>query len=78
MNDFITVRMRLKQNTIEKVKTVSRVLNTDSRADAVRASIDIADLVTEELDRGSQIIIYPPWWKFWKSPERIIIPPLNH
>ena len=76
--DVISVQMRLKQNTIEKVEKLSKVFSSDNRADTVRASIDIADLVTEAIANGSQVIIYPLWWKFWQKPKRIIIPPLNH
>ena len=78
MSDLITVQMRLKQSTIQKVKRLQKALHTDNRADAVRAAIDITHLITEEIAKGSKVTIYPSCWRFWKGPERIIIPPLNH
>ncbi|MDO8429744.1 MAG: hypothetical protein Q7S73_00040 [bacterium] len=75
--DVISVQMRLKQNTIKKVEKISKIFSSENRADAVRTSIDIADLVTKTIASGSRVMIYPPWWKFWKSPQRLIIPSLN-
>ena len=76
--DVIWVQMRLRQNTIKQVEKLSKRFSSANRADAVRTSIDIADLVIKAIANGSQVIIYPLWWKFWQKPKRIIIPPLNH
>lgn len=74
-NPVITVTMFMRSDTIKKVNGLKKILQTNSRADAVRSAIALAHLVATKMQKGDKVIFEPS--SFFQARQRLILPPFN-
>ncbi len=51
------VQLKMRPTTIDKVNELKELLDLPSRTAAVKVAVDVADLLAEAVDKGSEIIL---------------------
>jgi metal-responsive CopG/Arc/MetJ family transcriptional regulator len=51
------VQVRMKENTIEQVDKLQKIVHAPSRSDAIRRAVEISDVLVNAVSHGDKVII---------------------
>lgn len=51
------VHVNMSEKTIDKVQNIQRRLHSENKTTAIRASIDIAEMITSVISKGGKVIL---------------------
>ena len=56
-NEVDVVQVRMKKHTLDQLDRLKAIVNSSSRSDAVRRSLDISEILVNTIASGGQVII---------------------